>query len=99
MRLQGFFHCPCGKLHTYSCIGHNTRCPQCGRALYLVAIQPDGPLTVRETMTRLGAPRVGEAIEGFLQAHRERESAPRLACGVCQFEYTQGNPQRHSCKE
>lgn len=25
-------------------------------------------------------------------------SAPRLACGMCQFEYPQGQPERHDCK-
>lgn len=63
----------------------------------MVAIQPE-TLTPREVMTRLGAPLTGATVESFLGLWAERESAPRLACGICQFEYPKAQPVRHTCR-
>lgn len=37
------------------------------------------------------------AIHAYVRGHMARENTPRLTCGICQFEYPENNPERHTC--
>lgn len=42
MILQGFFRCPCGKLHSYGGVSVISQCPECGRCLECVMVAASG---------------------------------------------------------
>lgn len=48
MRLNGFFTCPCGKLHTHGGVTAISRCPTCGRDLWEIAVVGNRPTSPRE---------------------------------------------------
>lgn len=48
MKLNGFFTCPCGKLHTHGGITATSRCPHCGRDLWAIAVTGNLSLAPRE---------------------------------------------------
>lgn len=48
MILNGFFKCPCGKIHTHGGLTPSSVCPQCGRELYTLALTGNQSVTPRE---------------------------------------------------
>ena len=98
IRLNGFFKCPCGKLHTHGGLNRSSLCPECSRELWPVAMADNTPLTPGEFHRRLGVtPETDRLIEALAGVWSRKNREPRTACPYCSFEFTELERLVHTC--